>query len=132
MTVRSRWGLGITLLAVLAALTLLLWPRPPASVDVTGRAGPHQVRLWIPEPAVGARGITVELAGPAPVDRLVVAPVMVDMGHAAPPVTATETAPGRYQATDVDFFMAGRWDVAVIVHRPEGPLEVVFPVLVAP
>ena len=111
---------------------LLLWPRPPAVVDLTARAGPHQVRLLIETSAVGARDVVVDVAAPRSVERLVVAPTMVEMGHAVAPVPAIPTAPGRFLAPGVEFFMAGRWDVAVTVHGPEGTAEVAFPVLIAP
>ncbi|GAA1272472.1 FixH family protein [Pseudonocardia aurantiaca] len=140
MTVRGRWGVAVTALAVVTALALLLWPHPAGPVDVAGAAGRHQVRLVVETPAVGARDLTVEITGPEPVDRLVVAAVMAEMGHAAVPVTAVPvtaapvaagtTAPGRFRAAGVEFFMAGRWDVAVTVHGPDGAVEVVLPVLI--
>ena len=135
MTVRGRWGVAVTALAVVTALALLLWPRPAGPVDVAGAAGRHQVRLVVETPAVGARDLTVEITGPEPVDRLVVAAVMAEMGHAARPVTAAPvaagtTAPGQFRAAGVEFFMAGRWDVAVTVHGPDGAVEVVLPVLI--
>jgi hypothetical protein len=87
----------------------------------------------------------VEITGPERVDRLVVAAVMTEMGHAAVPITAVPitavpitavpataaaTAPGQFRAAGVEFFMAGRWDVAVTVHGPAGAVEVVLPVLI--
>ena len=132
MTMRGRRGLAAAALVAVAALTLLFWPRPPIGVDMTGQAGPHQVRLLIATPAAGVQDVTVEVTGPEPAERLVVAPAMVEMGHAGVPVTATQVAPGRYQASGVEFFMAGRWDVGVTVHGPDRAAEVVFPVLVAP
>jgi hypothetical protein len=140
MTVPGRWGVAVTALAVVTALALLLWPRPAGAVDVAGVAGRHQVRLVVETPAVGARDLTVEITGPEPVDRLVVAAVMTEMGHAAVPITAVPitavpataaaTAPGQFRAAGVEFFMAGRWDVAVTVHGPAGAVEVVLPVLI--
>jgi hypothetical protein len=130
MTVRGRWAIAISALAVVAALAVLFWPRPAVPVDVAGQAGPHQIRLLIEAPAVGLHDVTVEVTGA--VERLVVAPTMVEMGHASPPVTATPAAPGRFVAPGVEFFMPGRWDVAVTVHGPGGTDEVVLPVLIAP
>jgi predicted acyltransferase len=130
MTVRGRWAVALSALAVVAALALLFWPRPAVPVDVAGRAGPHQVRLLIETPAVGAHDLTLDVTGP--VERLVVAPTMVEMGHASAPVTATPAAPGRFRATGVEFFMPGRWDVTVTVHGSGGTDEVVLPVLIAP
>lgn len=132
MTGRGRWWLAVTALAAVAAAAFLLWPRPAGAVQLSGRAGEHDVRLLIETPAVGTRTVTVEVAGPAPVERLVVVPTMVEMGHAAPPVTATEPAPGHYRADEVEFFMAGRWDVEVVLDGPAGPAAAVFPVLIAP
>ncbi len=129
MTVRGRWAVAVAGLAVVAALALLFWPRPADPVDVTGQAGSHQVRLLIETPAVGVRDLTLDVTGA--VERLVVAPTMVEMGHAAPPVTATPAGPGRFEAADVEFFMPGRWDVTVTVHGPDGTGEVVLPVLIA-
>jgi hypothetical protein len=132
MTVRGRWSLAVTALVVVAAVALLFWPRPPLTADLTAQAGPHQVRLQIATPTVGAHDVTVRVGDADSVQRLVVAPVMVEMGHAAAPVTATASAPGHYLATGVEFFMSGRWDVEVTLHGPDGPVAVVFPVLVEP
>jgi hypothetical protein len=115
--------------AVVAVLAFLFWPRPAQPVEVTGQAGDHRVRLLVGSPAVGLQDLTLEVAGT--VDRLVVAPTMVEMGHASAPVTATPVAPGRFAAQDVEFFMPGRWDVTVTVHGPEGSDDVVLPVLIA-
>jgi hypothetical protein len=130
MTVRGRWAVAVSVLAVVAALALLLWPRPAVPVDVTGHAGAHQVRLMIETPTVGVQDLTLDVIGA--VDRLVVAPTMVEMGHASAPVIATVGAPGRFQAAGVEFFMPGRWDVTVSVHGPDGTDDVVLPVLIAP
>jgi hypothetical protein len=130
VTVRGRWGVAVAALAVVAALALLFWPRPPDPVDVAGQAGAHQVRLLIGTPAVGIQDLTLDVTGA--VERLVVAPTMVEMGHASAPVTAEPAAPGRFQASGVEFFMPGRWDVTVTVHGPDGTDDVVLPVLIAP
>jgi hypothetical protein len=95
VTVRGRWAVAISVLAAVTALTLLCWPRPADPVDVVGQAGPHQVRLLIETPAVGVHDLTLDVTGA--VERLVVAPAMVEMGHAIAPVTATPavfTRPG--------------------------------------
>lgn len=129
MTARGRWAAAVSALAAVAALALLFWPRPPEPVDVAGQAGAHQVRLLIGSPSVGAQDVTVDVTGA--VERLVVAPTMAEMGHASAPVTATPGAPGRFQASAVEFFMPGRWDVTVTVYGPDGTDEVVLPVLIA-
>jgi hypothetical protein len=131
VTVRGRWTISawaLAVVAVLAVLAVLSWPRPAEPVDVAGQAGAHQVRLLVETPAVGTRDLTLDVTGA--VERLVVAPTMVEMGHASAPVTATPGPPGRFQAPGVDFFMAGRWDVTVTVHGPDGADEVVLPVLI--
>lgn len=130
MTVRGRWAVAISVLAAVTALMLLLRPRPADPVDVVGEAGSHQVRLLIDTPAVGIHDLTLDVTGA--VERLVVAPAMVEMGHASAPVTASPVVPGRFQATGVEFLMPGRWDVTVTVHGPDGTDEVVLPVLIAP
>jgi predicted acyltransferase len=130
VTVRGRWAVAVSASAVVAALVLLFWPRPADPVDVVGQAGSHQVRLLIETPAVGIQDLALDVTGA--VERLVVAPTMVEMGHASAPVTATAAAPGRFRASGVEFFMAGRWDVTVTVHGPDGTDDVVLPVLIAP
>jgi hypothetical protein len=145
MTVRGRWAVAVAALTVVSAVALLFWPRPAGPVDVVGQAGPHQVRLLIETPAVGIQDLTLDVTGA--VERLVVAPTMVEMGHASAPVTATAvpTRPGpppsarpspegagRFQALGVELFMPGRWDVTVTVHGPDGIEDVVLPVLIAP
>lgn len=129
MTVRGRWAGTACAVAVVAVLAFLFWPRPAQPVEVTGQAGDHRVRLLVGSPAVGLQDLTLEATGT--VDRLVVAPTMVEMGHASAPVTATPVAPGRFAARGVEFFMPGRWDVTVTVHGPEGSDDVVLPVLIA-
>jgi hypothetical protein len=130
VTVRGRWAVAISVLAAVAALALLCWPRPLDPVAVAGQAGAHQVRLVIESPSVGARDVTVDVTGA--VERLVVAPTMAEMGHAVAPVTATPVPPGHFRAAGVEFFMPGRWDVTVTVHGPDGSEDVVLPVLIAP
>jgi hypothetical protein len=130
VTVRGRWAVAVATLAVVAALTLLFWPRPTHPADVIGQAGAHRIRLLIETPAVGIQDLTLEVTGA--VEQMVVAPTMVEMGHASAPVTARPTAPGRFHASGVEFFMPGRWDVTVIVHGPDETDEVVLPVLIAP
>jgi hypothetical protein len=129
MTVRGRWAVAISVLAAVTALTLLVWPRPADPVDVVGKAGSHQVRLLIETPAVGIHDLTLDVTGA--VERLVVAPAMVEMGHASAPVTATPAGPGRFQAPGVELLMPGRWDVTVTVHGPDGTDDVVLPVHIA-
>jgi hypothetical protein len=131
---RGRWvlaGVALAAVAVVAGFVLLLWPRPPEAMEMAGIAGPYEVRLLIETPAVGVRDVVVAATG-EPVERLVVAPTMAEMGHAVPPITAAVTPDGRYLASGVELFMAGRWDVAVVVHGPGGAAEVVFPVIVTP
>jgi hypothetical protein len=130
VTAQGRLAAGLVALAVVAVLALLLWPRAAAPVVVAGQAGPHHVQLALDTPAVGVHDLALDVTGP--VDRLVVAPVMVEMGHASAPVTATPAAPGRFEAAGVEFFMPGRWDVTVTVHGPDGSDDVVLPVLIAP
>ena len=132
MTVRGRWAVAVVGVLAAAAVALLFWPRPSTPVDVTGYAGPHQVRLLISTPTVGAHDVAVEVTDAASAQRVVIAPVMVDMGHASAPVLATATVPGHFTAAGVEFFMSGRWDVAITVHGPDGATEVVLPVLIAP
>jgi hypothetical protein len=129
MTVRGRLGLASAAFVVVAALALLFWPQPLTGTDVSASAGPHQVRLMIDIPAAGARTVTVDVTGT--VDRVDLAPAMVEMGHAGMPVTATEISAGHFRATDVEFFMSGRWDIGITVHGPDGPAEVTVPVLIA-
>jgi hypothetical protein len=130
VTVRGRWAATLTALVAVAALALLLWPRTADPAEVAGQAGSHRVRLLVETPAVGTRDLTLDVTGT--VDRLVVAPTMVDMGHTSAPVTATPVAPGRFEAAGVEFLMQGRWDVTVTVHGPDGTDDVVLPLLIAP
>jgi len=129
---KDREGLGLATAALIAvaALALLFWPGPLIGTDVTVSAGTHQVRMVIDTPAAGARTVAIDVTGP--VDRVELAPAMVEMGHAGVPVTAAEVSAGHFQATGVDFFMSGRWDIGITVHGPDGPDAVTVPVLIAP
>ncbi len=57
-----------------------------------------------------------DLAGkPVAADKVVISPLMQQMGMASPELTAQPIAPGRYQAKGEFFAMEGEWRVGVRV-----------------
>ena len=77
----------------------------------------YAVRLNLDGTGFGERTATIDIndrsGSPIAVDQVVLAPVMREMGMAAPEVTAQAVASGRYQAKGQLFVMAGVWEVDV-------------------
>ena len=106
---------GVVLLVVLAACG------SSGSITQTAQTEHYTVQLSIEGMGLGERTATIEIhdasGQPVAADRVVLAPVMQQMGMASPETTAQPLAPGRYQATGDFFSMLGEWDVDVQVQR---------------
>ncbi|MCK0176699.1 FixH family protein [Mycolicibacterium sp. F2034L] len=99
---------------ILGAGTWALWPKSRDESSAAATAGPYVVQLIGESPKVGRTPVTVEITGngdPAP-DSVTFEAAMPQMGHAATPVAAAAQGGGRYRA-DVDFSMAGPWEITV-------------------
>ncbi|HXJ19034.1 MAG TPA: FixH family protein [Polyangia bacterium] len=90
----------------------------PAAQTMSSASGSLQIAVWWSpsQPTVGydATQLAITDAGGAPVPGLdlTVIPWMPAHGHGTSvQPTVTETAPGVYVATPLDFFMAGTWEL---------------------
>ena len=98
-----------------------------AGMEQPGLAGNVRVRLVTASPAPPAKGLnawTLQVvdAGGAPVVGAVVTvkPFMPDHGHGSslvPSATPTDAA-GRSSVTGLELFMAGVWEVSILVALP--------------
>jgi hypothetical protein len=126
--VSPRTALLASALVVAAVLGWLAWPRPAGPRVEQAGTDRHVVRL-----AAGADRWTVEVddrtGAPAAVDEVVLEPVMVDMGHAAEPVTARADRPGRFALPAPPLPMDGQWQVTVRFRDPGGEERAVLPLL---
>lgn len=102
---------------------VLVFPGAPA-LTVASASGQLSIDLWWspPQPTVGydAAQLAINDADGAPVTglSLTVVPFMPAHGHGAsvdPQVS--ETSPGVYVATPLDFFMAGHWELMTAIAR---------------
>jgi hypothetical protein len=118
---------------VVVVLTWLVWPSPAGPAVATAGTDRHTVRLSAVPPRIGPISLLLDVtdaAGrPAVLDGVSVAPVMPQMGHALPPVTAVGEAPGRYRV-GVTLPMSGQWEIAVTLRDRTGGDQVVVPLLV--
>jgi hypothetical protein len=96
-------------------------------LTVASASGQLSIGLWWspPQPTVGydATQLAITDATGAPVTGLTleIIPWMPAHGHGASVLpTVSETAPGVYVATPLDFFMAGNWELMTAINRPTG------------
>lgn len=116
----SAFLLLIALLTALAACG-------GSGIVQTSQTDRYTVQLSLDGTGFGQRTATVEIADasgqPVSAADVVIAPVMEEMGMAAPEVIAQPLAPGRYQAQGELFSMIGRWRLNVHV-RSDGAEEI--------
>lgn len=120
---------------VLAGLAVFLWPRGASgSTTASQSTATHTVALSMAEPKIGDNTVTLDVTDrrgqPAVLDTVRLEPVMPQMGHALPPLSAVAEGPGRYRARGHLFHMSGPWQLTVVLHGPTGSDRVVFPLLV--
>lgn len=104
----------------------LVFPGAPA-LTMASASGQLSIGIWWapPQPTVGYDATQLEITDStgAPVAGLTLAitPWMPAHGHGASVLpTVSETAPGIYVATPLDFFMAGNWELMTAISRPAG------------
>jgi hypothetical protein len=118
-----RFTLCLFLLAACAA----------SGVTQTTQTERYTVKLGLDGVGFGQREATVEIqdASGSPVSAVVVvvAPVMRQMGMAAPEAPARQVAPGRYQASGEFFSMIGEWEVDVRISAGGSEEVATFKVL---
>lgn len=94
----------------------------PSALTVASSSGQLDVGVrWSPDPpAIGlaASELTITDTGGAPATGLLltVLPWMPAHGHGTSTMPAvSETAPGVYVATPIDFYMAGQWELRTTI-----------------
>ncbi len=104
----------------------LVFPGSP-SLTVTSDSSMLGIDVWWSplQPTVGydAAQLAITDATGAPVGglQLTIVPFMPAHGHGASvDPTVTETAPGIYVATPLDFFMAGHWELITAISGAGG------------
>ena len=114
---RGMRHLSLVIFALLLVLTLTL--AACGSITQAAQTERYTIALTLDSASFGERTAMIAVddrsGQPAPVDQVVVAPVMPAMGMAAPEMTAQATAPGRYQLKGEFFSMIGEWQVNVRV-----------------
>ena len=131
---RPRLAAAAGVLAALVLAAVLLWPGDDSTEMVGGTASYAITVEPDADPAVGDNAMTVRVrdkdGGPVAADEVVVEPVMPEMGHTEPAVTATGVGAGDYRATGARLSMAGTWEITVTVRRSGTTESAAFPVLV--
>jgi hypothetical protein len=88
-----------------------------SGITQTTQTEHYTVQLGLDGVGFGQREATVEIhdasGSPVSADVVAVAPVMLQMGMAAPEAPARQIAPGRYQASGEFFSMIGEWEINV-------------------
>jgi YtkA-like len=90
-----------------------------SGITQTAQTERYNIEITLDSASFGERTATIAVndrsGQPAAVDQVVLAPVMVSMGMAAPELIAQPIAPGRYQIKGEFFSMIGEWQVNVRV-----------------
>ncbi|WP_326627024.1 FixH family protein [Nonomuraea fuscirosea] len=100
-----------------------------------GSSGPtatYAVHLSVDRPRTGANTFDIEVEGRkgGTLTEVGLEPVMPQMGHAYPPVTATPLGAGRFRAAGTVLTMPGMWRITVTVRGANGAEQAVFPLVV--
>jgi hypothetical protein len=101
----------------------------------TAQTERYSVQLSLDQAMAGKRTatLTVNDSGGQPVEaEVVVAPVMREMGMASPEVTAQPLGAGRYRAADIEFSMAGEWELDVRISAAGSDDTTSFKLIVSP
>lgn len=112
---------GLVLLAALGAVLAAVGCGGGGETALTSRTARYVVRLTLDRAALGEREALVEIRDgedrPVTAEEVKIMPVMPEMGHAMPVVTADpEPTAGRYRARGTLFPMTGGWEVDVLVR----------------
>ncbi|WP_328617160.1 FixH family protein [Amycolatopsis sp. NBC_00355] len=119
---RNRRGLaaGVAVtVAVVAVLVVVLRPGPAGPAVLHAASARYSVTATVANPRPGTTSVDVDVTDPAgrPVGGATVRiqPVMPQMGHTGPPITAAPTGGGGYHADGVPLMMAGSWQLLLSV-----------------
>ena len=122
-----RLIVAATAATALILLGWLLWPGGSGATVLYAGTDRYAATVSVAEPRVGATDITVTLATRtgAPVGNaaVLVQATMPLMGMATPPISATSTGTGRYDASGVPLMITGPWQLRLTVTGPTGTVE---------
>ncbi len=130
-------GFAAATVLLLAGILLVMRPWAADSDGVTTMktsTASYTVRLVANGPRTGANTFDLEIKDrdgtPSAVDEVTIQPVMPQMGHAYPPVTAARLAPGRYRAENAVLPMSGMWRINVTLRGAKGVEQGYIPLIV--
>ncbi|MEU6408335.1 FixH family protein [Microbispora sp. NPDC046933] len=135
MSTKTRFVLLAAFVTLLAGGLLVIrpWLAGAGRTTMTASTATYTVRLFTDGPREGANTFDFEITArdgtPAHLDEVTLQPVMPQMGHAYPPVTAARTAPGRYRAKDTMLAMTGYWRINVTLRRANDAQQAAFTLL---
>jgi hypothetical protein len=130
MNTRRTTLFALPVVVLVAVAAWLLWPTGDPPTVLRSTAGNYPVTLTMTNPKTGGNAVELTITDrhgqPATVAGVTVAPAMTTMGHATPPIPATEHGPGRYHV-ELALPMPGQWELTVYLP---GIGQAVFPLLV--
>ncbi|GGP03522.1 FixH family protein [Nonomuraea glycinis] len=133
----TRTGFAAAVVLLLAGVLLVMQPwrkDTDSATTLKTSTASYTVHLVTNRPRAGANTFDLEIkdrdGAPSAMDEVTLQPVMPHMGHAYPPVTAAQLAPGRYRAENAVLPMSGMWRITVTLHGAHGVEQGVFPLMV--
>jgi YtkA-like len=121
---------GVVALLAGGLMVIPSWLGAAGRTTMTAYTTGYTVRLSIDRPREGPNTFDFEITArggaPADLDEVSLQPVMPQMGHAYPPVTAVRTAPGHYRAKDIVLAMPGYWRINVTLRRADDTQRTAF------
>lgn len=127
-----RWAAVVPLLAG-CLLVIMPWLTDAGGITMTATTATYTVRLSAGEPRDGPNTFDFEITtrdgAPADLDEVTLQPVMPQMGHAYPPVTAARIAAGHYRAKDTVLAMTGHWRINVTLRSADDTQQTAFTVV---
>ncbi|WP_220448772.1 FixH family protein [Nonomuraea mesophila] len=137
MSTKVKFVLPAVVVALIAAALLVVppWLTGAGGTTMTASTAAYTVRLSTDGPREGPNtfdlDVTTRDGAPADLDDVTLQPVMPQMGHAYPPVTAVRTGPGRYRAKDTVLAMTGYWQINVTLRGANDVQHAAFTLLVS-
>lgn len=132
--IRLIGGVSLAVLAGVLTLVLSMSSNGDAPIVLHGTTAHYAVSLSVDRPRAGMSQVEVEAhehdGSPAQLTKVLVAPAMPIMGHAAAPMDARPDGPGRYRA-EIDLMMAGQWEVDIRLSGKDGTEHTTFPMMIS-
>ncbi|MFQ6329874.1 FixH family protein [Nocardia sp. CWNU-33] len=127
-------GGGGVVIAVIAVIGWLVWPRSPAPVVLNTGTPQHLVTVTVDRLRLGTTDIDITITDRAgvPIDHgaVLLQANQPLMGHAGQPVTAAPMSPGHFHAAGVALMMTGPWDLRLSIDTHDGGEQLTLPVWV--